>query len=344
MSNSILKASFKSFCVSFFAMIGFSFGIISAILILGTKATTSTSTESDYQTKVVYIGNGTKKKFDADKPMILKLNISGVIGTEKLNMKTIRSILTETEDGTFENAKVKAILLHIESPGGTVVDADGIYRAIKDYKERHEIPVYAYVDGLCASGGMYIAAAADKIFASDVSLIGSIGVISPPIFNFSKVMETLGVHALTLSAGVGKDELNSFRPWKDNEGEHHLEIIKDYYQQFVDIVTSNRKSIDKTKLIEVYGARVFPAKQAKEYGFIDVSGVNMNETIKELALLQNLKDDTFQVVELEKNDWFSNLFAESSLFKGTVNHKIDIGMNLDSELMNQFLYLYRPGS
>src|SRR5690606_9333623 len=135
-------------------------------------------------------------------------------GTESFNMNTFRAQLMESREGIFEKSPVVALLLHIQSPGGTVIDADGIYRAIKAYKAQHNIPVYAYVDGLCASGGMYIAAAADKIFASDVSLIGSVGVISPPTFNFTKTMEKLGIEALTLSAGIGKDDLNPFRPWK----------------------------------------------------------------------------------------------------------------------------------
>lgn len=65
-------------------------------------------------------------------------------------------------------------LVYINTPGGTVVDADGIYRALLEYKTKYDVPIYAYIDGLCASGGMYVALAADKIFASDVSLIGSV--------------------------------------------------------------------------------------------------------------------------------------------------------------------------
>ena len=96
-----------------------------------------------------------------------------------------------------------------------MVDADGIYRAIKHYKEQYQVPVIAYVDGLCASGGMYIACAADKIYATDVSLVGSVGVLFPSFMNFSKLLDTVGVQSLTISSCKGKDDMNPLRPWKE---------------------------------------------------------------------------------------------------------------------------------
>jgi len=353
MRESIFFSSIRSFFVSFFAIIGLCLGFVPAILLVGSLTTSlSTSTtstlispETIYTPEIVANADGVRKKLSDESPIILKLNVSGIIGTDKLNMNTFRTQLIESREGIFETNPVKAILLHIESPGGTVVDADGIYRAIKSYKEQYKIPVYAYVDGLCASGGMYIAAAADKVYASDVSLIGSIGVISPPIFNFSKTMDKLGVEALTLSAGIGKDSLNSFRPWKSDEGDVYQKIINTYYDHFVNVMTTNRQDLDKTKLIEVYGANVFSAEQAKEHGFIDGAGFSLNETIKLLKTSLNIDDNDYQIIQLDKKNWYTELFGKysSSIFKGEFRHKLEIGSELPPEIMNKFLYLYRPG-
>ena len=103
----------------------------------------------------------------------------------------MRKMLTESREGTFKDDRVKAILLDINSPGEHGHYANGMYRALKEYKQKYKVPIIAYVDGLCASGGMYVAAAADEVYASDVSLIGSIGVITPSFFNVYKALKNL---------------------------------------------------------------------------------------------------------------------------------------------------------
>jgi len=347
MQESIFTSAMRSFFKAFCAIIGLGGGLILMILLAGAlpdKTSLLKEPDSVYTPEIVANAMGRRFKIGSEAPIILKLNISGVIGTDKLNMNTFRTQLTESREGHFESNPPSALLLNIQSPGGTVIDADGIYRAIKSYKEQYKIPVYAYVDGLCASGGMYISAAADKVYASDVSLIGSIGVISPPIFNFTKTMDKIGVEALTLSAGIGKDELNSFRNWGPNEGKSYQSIINSYYDHFVNVMSSNRKAIDKTKLVKDYGAQIFSAKEAEEFGFIDGSGISLNETLNLLAKEIHVKDDQYQVVQLEKKTLLSDLFGtDFSILKGQVKHRLDFSPDLSPEIMNQFLYLYRPG-
>ena len=182
-------------------------------------------------------------------PVILKVNVQGVIGIDDLTRHKFQELLTESREKSLKNDRVKAILLCIDSPGGTVSDADGIYNALKAYKKQFGVPVYAYVDGLCASGGMYIACAADKIYASDASLVGSIGVLFPAMFNFVKLMEKVGVDSKTLIAGKGKDEMNPFRTWKPDEGANYQKIVDDFYEIFVDVVVViARMSIAKSWL------------------------------------------------------------------------------------------------
>ncbi len=343
MSESIFFASIRAFFTALFAMIGICVGIVPLIILIAAVAETST-TEMDttYTQEIVANAQGDRKSLAKETPVILKINVEGVIGGESLSMGSIRKLLVESREGSLANNRVKAILLRINSPGGTVVDADGIYHAIKDYKERYKIPVYAHVDGLCASGGMYAACAADKIFASDVSLIGSVGVIVPSFLNFTQLIDKVGVQALTLSAGKDKDLLNPLRPWRPEEPKIFQDLIDYFYLHFVNIVVENRPHLDKNKLINDYGANIFNAVRAQEYGFIDAVENTQEGTLKRLLKQINIEDDNYQVIEMQRKTWFSELFkSEWPLLKGKIIHQIQLSPDFDSKLEGRFLYLYR---
>jgi protease-4 len=347
MQQSIILSAIRSFFVSLFAMVGIGVGLIPLILILSlviARSDESLEVKNYYSPTIVTNAQNTRKALSKSAPVILKLNVSGIIGTDKLNMHTIKQELTESREGDLKDNRVKAVLVHIDSPGGTVSDADGIYRAIKEYKERYKVPVFAYIDGMCASGGMYVAAACDKIYSSDTSIIGSIGVISSPYFNLVGLTEKLGVETKTLYAGKGKDNLNPFRPWKAGEDENIKTIIDYFYNHFVGVITSNRTEISKSRLINDYGANVFSAEKAMEYGFIDGSGNTLNDTLTTLAKNIGIDDDYYQVIKMERKISLGDLFkGDSPMMSGIVKHKLEISPEFDSRLMNQFLYLYLPG-
>jgi protease-4 len=346
MRESIFIASIRSFFIALFGIAGLLLGIILIIAIIGSISGTADGEPNinyTYTPQIVPNAAGIRKSLSSDAPIILKLNVNGVIGIEPLTRQDVDQQLTESRERTFKNDRVKAVLLYIDSPGGTAVDADGIYHAVKAYKEKHKVPVYAFVDGLCASGGMYVACAADKIFASQVSIVGSVGVIMPSVLNFSQLLDKVGVQSITLYDGKGKDNLNPLRPWRKGEEDNMKDIIAYYYANFVDIVASNRPSIDKTKLINDYGANIYPASTAKDYGYIDQSGYSLDRALKELAEAIGIQDDYYQVVEFENKSWFSQLFGGSTtLFSGRVTHRLELTPDLDPKLMNQYLYLYRP--
>lgn len=341
--QSIFSSSLRAFFITLFAVVGFCFGIFLFILLISLfSGTAATEPELTYTPTIVANAEGKRKVLSSSAPVILKINIDGVIGTELLNKETIERQLTESREGTLKDDRVKAILLYVNSPGGTIFDADGIFRAIKNYKEQHKVPVYAYVDGLCASGGLYIASVADQIFASNVSMVGSVGVVTPPFLNLSQLIDKIGVQALTLYAGKDKDMLNPLRPWKPDEGENMQDLINYYYEQFVDLIVTQRP-VDRDKLVNDYGARVFNANQAEEYGFINKSNGNLQETLKLLAQKIGIEDDYYQVVELHKA-WYSSLFNSqwALLLQGKVVHEIRLSSDLDPRLNNQLLYLYHP--
>jgi protease IV len=236
-------------------------------------------------------------------------------------------------------------LLYINTPGGTVDDANGIYRALLDYKQKYQVPIYAYVEGMCASGGMYIACAADRIFASSSSVIGSVGVILGPTFNFSGLMDKYGVQALTITKGKDKDMLNPFRPWQPGEDASIRDYIADIYDQFVSIVTNARPRLDRDKLINEYGAQIYVAKKAQAFGYIDVADSDYNAAVAELAKAAKISDDqVYQVVTITPVHPFLAELAEGklSLLDGKITHHFQVGP-MSSELSGRILYLYQPG-
>ncbi len=345
MRESIFSATIRVFLLAFFGVIGLILGVVVIAAIVGASTTAidgAPQIDYKYTPEILANAKGVRKELSKDAPVILQLNIKGVIGLDNLTQHSVGQQLLESRERVLDD-RVKAILLYIDSPGGTVVDADGIYREIKKYKEIHKTPVYAYVDGLCASGGMYIASAADKIYASETSLVGSVGVILPSILNFSQLLDKVGVQSLTLYDGKGKDNLNPLRPWVKGEEDNIKNAIDYYYGLFVNVVTSNRPQMDKTKLIDVYGANVYPAVQAQEFGYIDESNANLQNTLKLLAEKIDIKDDYYQVVSLENKSWLSQLFKEKfELFSGHITHQIELTPDLHPNLMGQYLYLYRP--
>jgi len=287
-----------------------------------------------------------RKMLSDSSPVILKVDISGVIGLGELTREKIEEQLIESREKTLKKDRVKGILLTINTPGGTVIDSDSIYRALKAYKEQYKVPVYAYVDGLCASGGMYIACAADKIFASPSSAIGSVGVIGPTAMNVYTLLEKYGIETKVLSAGKGKDELNPFRPWTPDEGANYKVLIDSFYDLFVSIVSANRPEIDKQKLVDEYGANIYSAQDAKERGYIDEADYTLNQTLALLAKDLQLEPEAYQVVEMKEQKWLLSLLkaqSESPLFTGVIHHTIDMSWQMDSKLMNKFLYLHAPG-
>ncbi|MEM1282162.1 MAG: S49 family peptidase [Chlamydiota bacterium] len=344
--HGIFYGSVRSFFVALTATIGVVFGFIFLLLIIGgISSSTNKEVDQDYDLEILANADGVRKVESKKSPVILQLNIHGVIGAESLNMHTIRQQLIESREGDLEKDRVKALLLHINTPGGTVNDADAIYRAVLAYKEKFQIPVYAYVDGLCASGGMYVASAADKVYASEVSLIGSVGVLSPSFFNFTGLIDKIGVKSQTISEGKGKDDMNPFRPWKPDEDKMYKEIIKYYYDMFVSIVINARPQIGKEKLVEKYGAGIFPAQLAQEYGFIDQANASRSETLKRLLHEINIEDDYYQVVGMSSSNWASKIFSKNNpLLKGTMHHKIELPQEVDANLSGKYLYLYQPAN
>ncbi len=320
-NTSAISASLRAFFAAFFTTIGLLLGLFFFLFICSsTLQTTPVSFSTKYSPEIIPNANGDCTNLKKDSPLILKIDIQGVIGDENLTAESIRTMLSEAQRGEFKQERIKGVLLYIDSPGGTVTDANGIYRAIKRFKQTYNIPVFAYVDGLCASGGMYVASSADKIYATNVSLIGSVGVRLATALNVSKILNKLEIETLTLTAGKNKDALNPLRPWQAGEEQPYRLILEHYYQDFVNIVAKARPQIDEKKLIEHYGADVYPAQLALEYGFIDERVEDISEVIDVLAKTCNIEKD-YQVLQLKTSNWINEVFCDTPfLLTGKIAH------------------------
>lgn len=345
MQGSIFSAAFRAFFRAFFAILGIGCGLLVLVALAGVLSSEEKGTRLTSQLTEEVLPNGkeVREVLGKETPILLQIDLSGIIGTEELNGEKIRQILVESREGDYKGDRVKGLLLYINTPGGTVTDANDIFQAILDYKTKYHVPVYAYVDGLCASGGVYVSLAADKIYASSVSLVGSVGVIAPSFLNFKKLLDKIGVEALTLSAGEGKDALNPLRAWKPGEEDTYKSIIDFYYRQFVDLVVAHRPRIAKEELVSRYGAKVFPAPLAKEYGYIDEEGAKLQQVIEALSLAAGIEGDQYQLVRLTDKGWWKNLFRSMQNWpQNRVVHTISLSPIYDTLFQGEYLYLYTP--
>lgn len=309
--ESVFVATMRSFFKSVAVILGVAFGI--GIAVAGAGALMGPNINSP-KSQVVLMpdAQGDRALLPETAPVILRLDFHGVIGVGDLTSEKIENLLLDSQETFLKDHRIKAILLHMDTPGGAATDSDTIYRALMSYKTKHNIPIYAYVDGLCASGGMYIASAADKIYSSHASVIGSVGVLMGPNFNFSDAMTKYGVSAITLTEGKDKDTMNPFRPWKPDEDAPLKAVMATLYDQFVTIVSKARPKLTKELLINTYGARVFAAQEAAQHGYIDEWDSDYSETMKALATAAQIEEkDQYQVVQLVPPHTFLKDFAQS---------------------------------
>ena len=163
---------------------------------------------------------------------------------------------------------VKAIVLRVDSPGGAVAPSQEIHDAIKRIKSRKKVVVS--MGGLAASGGYYISAPADRIFAEPGTLTGSIGVIFMH-FNVRGLLEWAKVEETTLKSGKYKDTLSPFRPIHETDREEIQSISDDVYAQFVQAVAQGR-GLPAARVREIAEGRIYTGKRAKELKLVDELG------------------------------------------------------------------------
>lgn len=205
----------------------------------------------------------------SNKAHIAVLHIEGTI-QDKSDTYDQEWLLTTIRDLSYDR-NVQAILLDINSPGGGVYQSDEVYLELLDYKETSGNPVYAFFGPLAASGGYYIACAADYIVANRNTLTGSIGVIAGQSVDLSQFMEKHGVRVNTFTAGRNKDMLGISTPVTPEHREIMQSLADECYYQFVEIVAESR-GLTMEETLELADGRIYTAWQALDRGLIDVVG------------------------------------------------------------------------
>ncbi len=170
-----------------------------------------------------------------------------------------------------EDENTKGIILHVNTPGGSPVQASYVFEEIRKIKkENPELPIYAVVSDICASGGYYIAAAADRIYVNQASIVGSIGVIMNG-FGFVDTLNKLGIKRRLLTSGAHKAMLDPFSPVKEDEIEHMQKLLEQVHQQFIAAVRLGRgERLQETP--EMFSGLVWTGEESVKLGLADGFG------------------------------------------------------------------------
>jgi len=229
--------------------------------------------------------------FDGDGVAIPKehtalIDLQGVIASDEASADSIIGSL----QGAFDDKKTKGVILRINSPGGSPVQAGQIYDEIKRLRALHpKVPLYAVVDDICASGGYYVAAGADKIFVDKASIVGSIGVLMDG-FGFTQTMEKLGVERRLLTAGENKGFLDPFSPVDPKQQAIAKEMLEEIHGQFIAVVREGRgKRLKETP--EMFSGLVWSGEKSIQLGLADAFG-SVESVARDVIKAEDIVDYT----------------------------------------------------
>jgi len=274
---------------------------------------------------------------------ILLLDISGTISEQEKSAGLLAgaepsmvSLIRESLQKAEKDERIVGLILRINSPGGTVTASDIIHHDIARFKKRKQIPVVACILGVGASGGYYVAAAADEIVAHPTAITGSIGVIMMK-FNVEGLMGKIGVEEQTVKSGEKKDIMSPFRKATPEEIRLGQEIIDQLHARFLDVIMArpgNRLSRDELRMLA--DGRIYTAGQALEGKLIDRVGY-LDDVI---ASLRNLAgDDAARVVSYYRPGTYKgSIYADAGEKVGTM----ELFGRLDAFAAGGFMYLWRP--
>ncbi|WP_153123912.1 signal peptide peptidase SppA [Peribacillus tepidiphilus] len=210
-------------------------------------------------------------------------------------------------DMVKEDDSIAGVVIRVNSPGGGVVESAEIYDKIKEIQKDTKKPVYVSMGSMAASGGYYISAPADKIFASPETLTGSLGVIMQG-YNYEKLAEKYGVEFVTIKSGPYKDIMSPTREMTEEERKILQSMINNSYNQFVKIIAEGR-GMSESEVRKLADGRIYDGRQAKELGLIDDFGYLTDVTD---ALKKDLKLDDAMVVRYTDELGFGSLFSMSA--------------------------------
>ena len=277
---------------------------------------------------------------------LLLIEIDGVIGRgDTLDLfgsdeeSTIARVREQLDRARSDEA-LKGILLRIDSPGGEATASDAIYTELLRFKRDRGLPIVAHLFGLAASGGYYVAMAADEIVAEPTTVTGSIGVIFTSV-NFSGLMERYGVRDQTTKAGDFKDIGSMLRPQTDSERAILQGVIDDLHERFRQVVAAGRPALASERVEALSDGRIFSAPQALANGLVDRIG---DIEVSVAALEGRIGVERSWVVSYHRpREWRRNLYTRSPV-RLPETRSVTGGASGRGLLAPGFHYLWFPGA
>jgi len=198
--------------------------------------------------------------------------------------------ITTALQAAFKDKSTQGVVVRINSPGGSPVQAQTIYDEMKRLRKKYpEIPLYAVVEDICASGGYFVAVGADRIFVGKASIVGSIGVLMNG-FGFTGLMDKLGIERRLLTAGENKGMLDPFSPLDEKDKEHVKALMGDIHQQFIGVVREGRgKRLKESP--EIFSGLIWTGQRSVDLGLADGFG-SLEYVAREVIKAEEIRDFT----------------------------------------------------
>ena len=190
----------------------------------------------------------------------------------------------------FKDKNTQGVVIRINSPGGSPVQSQTIYDEMRRLRKKYpDIPLYAVVEDICASGGYFVAAGADRIYVSKSSVVGSIGVLMNG-FGFTGLMDKLGIDRRLVTAGDNKGMLDPFSPVQERDVEHAKKLVGDIHQQFISVVREGRgKRLKETP--DMFSGLIWTGQMSIELGLADALG-SLESVARDVIKAEDIVDFT----------------------------------------------------
>jgi protease-4 len=232
------------------------------------------------------------------------VEVSGVIapGTDASAERVMAAL-----QAAFKDKNTQGVVVRCNSPGGSPVQAQAIYDEMRRLRKAHpDIPLYAVIEDVCASGGYFVAVGADRIFVAKASVVGSIGVLMNG-FGFTGLMEKLGVERRLITAGENKAMLDPFSPMDEKDVAHAKQLMADIHQQFIGVVKEGRGKRLK-EAPEIFSGLIWTGQKSVELGLADGIG-SLESVARDVVKAEDIVDFSARESVVER---FARRFGASA--------------------------------
>ena len=265
-------------------------GVLALLAIGFTVVIIALVSGSSERTETVTVGSGDK---------VAVVDLKGVIASSDEVVRQMKKYKN--------NSSIRAIVLHIDSPGGGVVASQEMYEEVRAVRDGGK-PVIVSMGSLAASGGYYVAVGGSYLVANRGTLTGSVGVISE-FLQLKDALDKLGIGVKTIKAGKLKDAGSPMRAMNEDDQKYFQALMDDVHRQFIDVVARERK-MDVEKVRELADGRVFTGEQALQLGLVDTLGT-FEDAVRIAAVKVGIKGEPAIVKERKRQMWYESIFGDA---------------------------------